>query len=207
MNLAEVFSRLARLARWHRRSLGILAAMVCLFATLSVLAPAEPETAPILVATRELPGGTRLSETDIRQVPWPVALLPAGALSEPEEVVGRTITGGLSTGSALTSAAILNGRTDGAGPGERLVPFRVPDAVTASLLQVGDVITVVGSGADGNVIELATSVRVAGLPSPSGSGGLGGGESGALIVVAADEQTAARLAAASTQMRMAIVLG
>lgn len=206
MNLTEVLPRLVRLARWHRRSLGIVAAVVCLFATLSVLTPEQPETVSVLVATRDLRGGTRLTEADVRQAQWPIAMLPAGTLAETTEVVGRTITGALTAGSPLTTASILNGR-EASAPGERLVPFRVPDALTAGLLQVGDVISVVGSGADGSVIELASQVRVAALPAATSSGGLTGGESGALIVVAADEQTAARLAAASTQMRMAIVLG
>lgn len=207
MNLTESFSRLARAARWHRRALGIIAAMVCLFATLSVLTPDEPDSATVLVATRDLPAGTRLAEADVSPRQFPVALLPRGALSDPADALGRTLTGAVTSGSVLTDASTLNGRSTDVGADERLVPFRVPDAATVSLLQVGDIISVVGSGADGLVVDLASGVRVAALPAPGGAGGLGGGESGALVVVAADEQTAARLAAASTQMRMAIVLG
>ena len=99
---------------------------------------------------------------------------------------------------------MLNGRETSSGD-ERLVPFRVPDAATVALLQVGDRITVVGSTMDGGVVDLATDVRVAALP-VSQSSGLGGGESGGLVVVAANAETAARLAAASSQMRMAIVM-
>ncbi len=161
----------------------------------------------VLVATRDLPAGSQLTDTDVELAPFPNELLPDGALSDTTESVGRTLTGALNTGSVLTTASILNGRDLGAAAGERLVPFRVPDASTVQLLRVGDVISVVGSASDGSVIELASNVRVAALPAADSSSGLGSSESGGLVVVAADEETAAALAVASTNMRMAIVLG
>lgn len=184
-----------------------MAAVVCLFAALSALAPPQPETASALVAARTLSSGSLVAEDDLRVVDMPVDLVPEGALADPSEVVGRTLTAALTTGSVVTTASTLSGREGVAGPDERLVPFRVPDATTAALLQVGDRISVVGATVDGGAVDLATGVRVAALPAAADSGSLGGGESGALVVVAADAQTAATLAAASTQMRMAIVLG
>ena len=203
---AEAFTRLARAARWHRRSLGTVAAVICLFAVLTLLAPAKPETALALVASHPLAAGTLLTETDLRVSEIPLDYLPEGALVDSAEAVGRTLTGALTAGSVLTTASTLSGRDGSAGPNERLVPFRVPDATTAALLQVGDRITVVGATIDGTAIDLASGVRVAALPTAAGNGSLGG-ESGAMVVVTADPQTAATLAAASTQMRMAIVLG
>ncbi|MDI9629123.1 MAG: SAF domain-containing protein [Acidobacteriota bacterium] len=206
MTPTEALTRLVRAARWHRRALGTIAAIICLFSVLSVLAPQEPETTPALVAGHALAAGTLLTETDLRTVEIPLAYLPEGALVDSAEAIGRTLTGALTAGSVLTSASTLSGRNGGAGPNERLVPFRVPDSTTAALLQVGDRITVVGATVDGTAIDLASGVRVAALPAAGGNGSLGG-ESGAVVVVAADPQTAATLAAASTQMRMAIVLG
>lgn len=205
MHLAESFSRLARAARWHRRTLGILAAVVCLFASLSALTPHEPETTEVLVATRALPAGTQLSAADVQVVAMPLPWVPDQAVADLAEVVGRTLTGALTRGSVLTAASTLNGRDPGSAANERLVPFRVPDAATVALLQVGDLISVVGASMDGGAVDLAIDVRVAALPAPA-SGGAFGGESGALVVVAADPATASRLAAASGQMRMAIVL-
>lgn len=205
MPYPAVLARLRRFARWHRRPLGILAAAVCLFATISALTPDPPEARAVLAATRDLPAGTRLTDTDLRQVEVPLANVPNGALSEPAEALGRTITGGLTSGSILTTASILNPLDPQAGSDERLVPFRVPDTATVGLLQVGDRITVVGATMDGGAIEIAPNVRVAALPATD-SGALGG-DSGALVVVAADAETAARLAAAASQMRLAIVLG
>ena len=62
--------------------------------------------------------------------------------------LSRTLTAALTTGSVVTTASTLSGR-DVAGQDERLVPFRVPDATTAALLQVGDRISVVGATVDG----------------------------------------------------------
>ena len=47
MNPTELLTRLTRFAKWHRRGLGLLAATICLFASLSALAPA---LAPILLS-------------------------------------------------------------------------------------------------------------------------------------------------------------
>ncbi|WIY82882.1 SAF domain-containing protein [Propionimicrobium sp. PCR01-08-3] len=203
MNPASAFNRLARFLRWHRRGLGIAAAMVCLFAILSVLTPAKPESTPVLVASHALTAGSTLTAADITTIEMPIELMPAEALSDPDEVVGRVLTATLTQGSVLTGAAVLSSR-DMTEADERLVPFRVPDAATVALLHVGDRISVVGSSSDGGVIDIATDVRIAALPTTE-SGSLGG-ESGALVVVAADAETAAQLAAASNQMRMGIVM-
>lgn len=177
--------------------------MVCLFAILSVLTPAKPESTPVLVASHALTAGSTLTAADITTIEMPIELMPTEALSDPDEVVGRVLTATLTQGSVLTGAAVLSSR-DMTEADERLVPFRVPDAATVALLHVGDRISVVGSSSDGGVIDIATDVRIAALPTTE-SGSLGG-ESGALVVVAADAETAAQLAAASNQMRMGIVM-
>ena len=205
MSLPNTLNQLLRAARWHRRTLGIAAAVACLFATLSALSPPQPQTTPVVVAAHELAAGSQLGAADLTTIEMPVELVPADALSEPAQAIGRTLTGGLTAGSPFTTASILNPRDPQAGPDERLVPIRLPDPASVALLQVGDRITVVGATVDGGAIEIASGVRVAALPTPTA--GTLGGESGALVVVAADAETAARLAAASSQMRLAIVLG
>ncbi len=205
MNLADLSSRVSRTVRWHRRPIGITAAVVCLFASLSALAPPQPETTPVLVATRALTAGSLLSEADVRLTDFPVSGVPDSAVTDPARAVGRTLTASVTRGSVITDVSTLQGGDDGARADERLVPFRVPDAATVTLLKVGDRITVVGATVEGAAIDLATDVRVAALPTRGESSSFSG-ESGALIVVAADPETAARLAAASSQMRMAIVL-
>lgn len=205
MNFADSFTRISRFISWHRRGLGVLAAVICLFACLNVLNPAQPESAPVLVAARSLPAGGTLSDADLNVIEMPVAFIPEAALSQHSQATGRILTGAVSAGSVLTANSVLTGR-EATDPDERLVPFRVPDAATVALLQVGDRISVVGSSVDGGVIDLATDVRIAALPTPASGSSLGSTESGALVVVAANQQTAARLAAASNQMRMAIVL-
>lgn len=206
MTLAGFLQRISRAARWHRRGLGIIACVVCFFATLSALSPDQPDSAPVVVATRALPAGTQLGADDLAVVLMPLAHLPDAAVSDPAEALGRTLVGPLTSGSVLTSANLLGSRDAELGADERLVPFRVPDAATVALLRVGDRISVVGSTVDGGVVDLATDVRVAALPAPAESGSFGAGDSGALVVVACDSATAGRLAAASSQMRMAIVM-
>lgn len=160
----------------------------------------------MVVAVRDLPAGTKLAADDLTIADLPLAFVPHSALSDPTLAVGRILVGPLTEGSVLTAANLLGSRGSDLGADERLVPFRVPDAATVALLQVGDRISVVGSTVDGGAVDLASNVRVAALPVAGESGTFGGSDSGALVVVACDPDTAARLAAASSQMRMAIVL-
>jgi len=191
--------------RWHRRGLGIASAVVCLFATLSALAPQQPDSVTVVVAAHELASGDRISADDVREIDIPGQFVPASALTSLDEAVGATLTGAQTAGSVLTAASLMGARPGDASADERLVPFRITDAGVAALLHVGDRISVVGSTSDGGPVDLATDVRVAALPA-SADDDFTTGESGALVVVATDPGTAATLAAAASQMRMSIVL-
>ena len=170
-------------------------------ATLATLSPLG-DGVPVVVAARELPAGTVLTAEDICVVEIPQQVLPDGWRELPDEVIGATTTGPMTRGTVLTSAATRTG--PGPGDGRVVVPFRVNDASTASLIRVGDLITVVGSSPDGSVVELASRVEVTALPSPDESWG---SSTGALIAVACDPSTGAQLAAAAGQMSLGIVLG
>lgn len=198
-------AHLARAARWHRRGLGIAAAAVCLFASLSALAPRQPDSTAVVVAARDLASGDRIAAGDVRLIDMPTQFVPKSALTSVDDAVGGTLTGAQATGSVLTAAGLMSTRPPGMPGGERLVPFRVPDAGIAALLHVGDRISVVGTTADGGAVDLAADVRVAALPTEPADA-FAAGRSGALVVVAADADTAAKLAAAAGQMPMSIVL-
>ena len=75
-----------------------------------------------------------------------------------------------------------------------------------SLLKVGDVISVVANSSDGTSQTVASNVKVAALPEVE-TAEFGGAQTGALVVVSADEQTANALASASAQSKLGIVFG
>lgn len=129
-------------------------------------------------------------------------MLPDEAILDVEQVLGKTVVAPLANGSILTSATLLGEPSASAGDGEQLVPIRVADTGVAALLRVGDHIRVIAVSFDGQQSVLANKVRVAALPQQTGSAV----ESGALIVVAADQTSATKLAGAAAQSKLGVVL-
>lgn len=195
-----------RNARWKRRKIAAVAAVICLFATLSALTPRRDDLVGVLAAQRDLPAGHRLSASDVHTINMPGQLVPAHAFTDTGAVVGQTLVGGLSAGSVLTSASVLSAGPSNAGDGEQLVPIRLADSGIVGLLKVGDRVTVVTQDVEGSQVVLASQVRIAALPQPEPSNSVAP-QSGALVVLAADASTAAKLAGAGAQSRLGITLG
>ena len=177
-----------------------MALLVAVLAGLGAVSSINAAGVPLVVAAGDLSPGVALQSTDLAVITAPPELVPSGAFTSPSELVGRPLSVGLTRGSAITTAALTDqGLVDHAS-GEVLVPIRVHDADVATLLRVGDRLTIVSSSPEGIVATVAEHIRVAQLPR-SASGGLlsGGSTSGALIVVAVPKAIAARVAAASDQ--------
>lgn len=155
---------------------------------------------PLVVAARDLAPGTVLASGDLKPVTMPGGLMPAGSFAAPADVLGRTLSVALAAGTPITAVALSSEALVDHGAAEVLVPVRVHDADVASLLHVGDRLTIVASSPDGLAETVAEHVRVAQLPRSASGGPLsGGGTSGALIVVAAGRDVASRVAATSDQ--------
>lgn len=104
-----------RLRRRHARWLATgLAALATLLA-LEVLAPAPPQGSPVVVTTRAIEAGQTLQSGDLALVDYPHTLAPDGAITRPEEAVGRRLTGGADAGEALTVTRLRGGAAVPAG--------------------------------------------------------------------------------------------
>lgn len=177
-------------------------------ATLLVLRPEPPMTVSVISSARELPAGTVLTATDLTSVRIPPQAVPDSAVTDADTVLGRTLAAAHPRGSVLTAASTLGAGMSRASPDEVLVPFRVQDTMVVSLLRVGDLISVVGTTPEGTLQQVADRVRVAGLPNAPVQGGLvsTGGDVGAVIVVSTDRQSAQRLAAAASWLRLGVLI-
>lgn len=207
MRITDTLSKLSRAARWHRRPLAALLAAIAVLAGLASLSPPQPASQTVLVAAADLPAGHKITAKDLHSRPYPENLVPQHAVTAPTDVIGKMLAGPITRSSPLTRTSTVSTALS-PGKGELLVPFRVADASVLSLVQVGDRVTVVNAGTDGQVITLASRVRVAALPGGADDGtALGPASSGGLIVVAASPEIAARLAAWSTGQGLGIALG
>jgi len=191
---------IVRALRWHRRGAAVLALLVAVLAGLGAVSSMNAGGVPLVVAASDLSAGAVLQSTDLIVVEAPPGLVPSGAFASPDELVGRPLSVGLTQGTAVTTAALTDDALVDHEAAEVLVPIRVHDADVATLLRVGDRLTIVSTTPEGVVATVAEHIRVAQLPR-SASGGLlsGGSTTGALIVVAVPQVIAARVAASSDQ--------
>ena len=83
---------LARAASWHRRKLAVVAAIAAVLTGVSAVAPEGPAMITVVKAKSQLPGGTVLSATDLTLDPVVASDVPEGVLTDPNDLVGRTLT-------------------------------------------------------------------------------------------------------------------
>lgn len=86
-------------------------------------------TAPLVVAARDLPAGTRLDPSTLRAAEFPEALAPAQRFTTAQELDGRTLASAVGAGEPITPSR-LAGENGGGGinavitPGKRAMAVR-----------------------------------------------------------------------------------
>ncbi|MDQ1701107.1 MAG: pilus assembly protein CpaB [Frankiaceae bacterium] len=175
---------------WHRRPIAAT------FAGLAVLtgfgAYRDLRTGvPVVVATRDLPAGRLLSASDLSVVSLPPGSAADGAASAVESVVGQRLALPMRRHEAVTDVRLIDaGLLARLGAGLRAVPVRFADPAAAEVVQPGSVVDVYArSDADtpiGAVVIGATVLQV-----------LTSGDQGVVLLLAADDNGAAKLAGAA----------
>jgi pilus assembly protein CpaB len=207
----------ARVGGWPRRLLvGVLllgAAAIALRPDplpSAALAPGAPSTT-IVVAARDIPAGQVLTAADLRTVDLPTAIAPSHAARSAATLLGRVAVGPMRRGEPVTDARIVGpGLTAGLAADEAAaVPVRLADPETAALVRVGDRIDVLGAPIDpdgtrpaatGDAVAVASNVRVLAV--------LGGRNEldGVVVVVAASQPVARRLAGGAGRHRLSVAV-
>jgi pilus assembly protein CpaB len=178
---------------------GLTAAAVA--SGLSAVAPAGPETVPVLVAARDLPAGAALTPDVVLATAVPRHLVPSGALSG-GAAAGQVLAGPVRRGESLTDVRLLGAAL--LPPGSSVaVPVRVAEPATAALVAAGDRVDVLSAAAEGGAAArlVASGLSVLAVPTPEATVG-----EGALLVLAASRETAARLAAAAVTGRLSVAV-
>jgi len=181
-------------------SSGLAAAAVA--AGLSAVAPtAEPEV-EVLTASRDLVAGVPLAADDLATASLPAGVVPAGVLVDAAAAVGRLVAGPVRQGEPLTDVRLLGAAL--LSDDDVALPVRVAEPATAALVRAGDVVDVLSASPEGGVAAavVATGLTVLSVPALGDDAG-----EGALLVLAADRPTAARLAAAAVTGRLSVVVG
>ena len=113
-------------------------------------------TRPVLVAAQDLDIGAELTREDIRIIDWPANAVPATALSDPKDVLGRGIVLPL-----IQNEPILPMKLASVGAGSGLPPA-IPPGLRAVSVRVNEVIGVAGYVLPGTRVDVVATV------SPSG---------------------------------------
>ncbi|EHR52800.1 Flp pilus assembly protein CpaB [Saccharomonospora marina XMU15] len=166
----------------------------------------------VVVTAREVPSGTQLAADDLRVAAVPTGIGPDGALGKTSDAIGRHLIGAARAGEPLTDARLAEHRRS--PPGTATVPVRLADARIAKLLRPGtrvDVITPDRAGTDATRSGehvVAGTVTVVAVPDEGTAArdGPAMDDQGALVLLAAPADTAARLAAVSLEQPITVTL-
>ncbi|HET6563390.1 MAG TPA: Flp pilus assembly protein CpaB [Marmoricola sp.] len=203
--LTRTLRRLRRAVLARRRLLAaLLAGLAVLSAVRAAAEPAEP-TGPVVVAARDLPGGTTVRGSDLRVVRLPVGAVPAGSTADVAPLTGRVLAAPLRAGEPVTDVRVVAPGLLEGFPGLVAAPVRVADPATVALLAAGDRVDVVAASPDGGGADVVVpDARVAAVPRPSPR--TDGLVPGGLVVLAVTEPEALALAGAAVSSVLSVVL-
>lgn len=182
----------------HRRPLAALTAAGAVLAGLQATSPPPPETVAVWTVRRDLSGGTVLAQADLASARFAPDTVPAGAVRDPDEVVGRTLAAPMTRGEVLTGVrTVARGLLRGY-PSRTAVPLRVTDGAVVDLLRVGDEVSFVAADPDGRAAArvLLTDAPVIAIPREQDTLSATG-QPGRLVIVAVPSEQASEVAASA----------
>jgi len=107
----------------------------------------------VVVASRALPTGVRLTAGDLKVVPWPAGSMVAGGFTKVEDVVDRGLLASVVENEPMV-ASKLAARDAGAG-----LSSAIPPGMRAMSVKVNDVIGVAGFLDPGTRVDLMVTIR------------------------------------------------
>lgn len=183
-----------RALRRRRRLLALLILAATLAALLPSLLPPSVRGVPAVVADQDLPAGTVLEAEHLRTVHVAEELLPVGAPSGPDEVIGQRTAHPLPAGAPLLPTALAAEEHPVLPAGMALMVVPVPGALAPHLspgTRVELFPTELASGAGAGI----TAQVMQGAESSAGAAVLGDGTGGmSEILVAVPRHDARELA-------------
>jgi Flp pilus assembly protein CpaB len=181
-----------------------VAAIAAVLTGVSAAAPEGPAMITVVKAKTQLPGGTVLSVSDLMVDHAVAADVPEGVVTDPNELVGRTLTAPVAKNQTMTPLTTTAARS-AVAPGHVIAPLRLADAALAALLRPGDVVDVLAANSETEqAAVVAASARVVTVPAMS-EDRTGPGPDGALVLVDVDGQTATVLAQAAASATLSII--
>jgi pilus assembly protein CpaB len=112
----------------------------------------EVDSVPVVVASKNIPVGTRLSEADLRIARWPSRSQVPGAFADPKAVIDRGVIETIAENQPITTRNVASPEA-GAG----LSPI-IPPGMRAISVKVNEVIGVAGFVLPGSRVDVVVTV-------------------------------------------------
>lgn len=143
-----------------------LLAAVCIALACALLAwqltPSQGDT-PVVVAAADLAPGTQLTAADLALVDYPRDFVPSKSFTAVDDALDKRTSAGVSKGSPLTRAAVLDQQALPDGTTDLIMPVRLADDESAGLLAPGQRIRLFSSLPEGGsevVVDEVTIARI-----------------------------------------------
>jgi Flp pilus assembly protein CpaB len=160
----------------------------------------------VLTAARDLPAGVVVRADDLARSAFDPDTVPAGAVPDATAAVGRTTTGPVRAGEAITDARLLTASLLDGYPGLVAVPVRIGDPGAARLLRVGDHVDLLAADPQGATGAAVVGSDVPVLAIPRQGAEAPGLTNGALVVVGLGRDAARTVAQASVTSFISVVV-
>ena len=108
---------------------------------------------PVVVAASDLPLGSELTADDVKVIEWPASSVPAEAIGDPKEVVGRGLVMAVVQYEPILPLKLAS-KEAGAG-----LPPVIPPGLRAVSVRVNEVIGVAGYVVPGTRVDVLTTIN------------------------------------------------
>jgi len=108
---------------------------------------------PVVVAASDLPMGAELTADDVKVIEWPASSVPAEAISDPKEAVGRGLVMNVVQYEPILPLKLASKKA-GAG-----LPPVIPPGLRAVSVRVNEVIGVAGYVVPGTRVDVLTTIN------------------------------------------------
>ena len=192
-----------RALRRRRRSLSLLVAALAVVLVLPALVPASMQSTPVVVAAGDLPTGTALGPQHLRTVEVASSLVPSGAATAVEDLVGERLAAPVAADGPILSGDLLATGEDPLPEGTALLAVPVPEVLLPHLRSGTRLELLMSDPVDGSATRIPAEIRS--LSPATGTGALGTGtDAGVQALVLVDRQRSGEVAHALGTSNVAV---
>ena len=192
-----------RALRRRRRTLAVLVVAAAAVLLVPSLVPASVTGTEVVVAAEDLPTGTALEAEQMRTVEVASSLVPSGAATAVEDLVGERLAAPVAADGPILSGDLLATGEDHLPEGTALLAVPVPEVLLPHLRSGTRIELLMSDPVDGSATRIPAEIRS--LSPATGTGALGTGtDAGVQALVLVDRQRSGEVAHALGTSNVAV---